>query len=100
MGTGARSMGGSVPRHSCRTAKLTRAAPMCPTLMGCLGDRGAMWNRSWRTAKLRGGFAHPWSTMTARSVAKRVLAAKAHEVQGYTAQLHKAQQAAESALDM
>ena len=37
---------------------------------------------------------------TARAVAKRVLSAKAQETQGYTAQLHKAQQAAESALDM
>jgi len=36
----------------------------------------------------------------ARGVAKRVLAAKAQETQGYTAQLHKTQQAAESALDM
>lgn len=36
----------------------------------------------------------------ARIVAKRVLLAKALETQGYTAQLHKAQQAAESALDM
>lgn len=36
----------------------------------------------------------------ARAVAKRVLAAKAQEVQSYTARLHKAQQAAENALDM
>ena len=36
----------------------------------------------------------------ARSVATRVLSAKAMEVQGYVAKLHKAQQAAESALDM
>merc|ERR1712110_1085707 len=36
----------------------------------------------------------------ARSVATHVLSAKAVEVQAYVAKLHKAQQAAESALDM
>lgn len=36
----------------------------------------------------------------ARSVAKRVLTAKVEEARGFVAKLHKAQQAAENALDM
>ena len=41
---GARSMGGCVPQHLCKTAKPTPAARMHPIPTGSLGGLGATWS--------------------------------------------------------